>query len=266
MATPAFVQLVGLPDQLTEEQVRALLSTFGELASFQLTAGRAVFKLADAALTDAVVLALNGLLVAGKTLSATRMDDAVAAALTKASEPAPAAPKAAAALPDGAIVLEIMNLASEADLEQPAEMDAIEADVAQECKELGDVTVVQMPRAGAHGAGNAYVVFKERVDAERTRRALHGRKFAGREVSCAFSGEEGAEAEKPAEVEAEAAAAAATPSLETSRWADGGDEAAAAAGGADGAADGGASSCKRAADDAGGGDVPATKVARVGAE
>ena len=150
-------------------------------------------------------------------------------------------------------------------MEQPAEMDAIEADVAQECKELGDVTVVQMPRAGEHGAGNAYVVFKERVDAERTRRALHGRKFAGREVSCAFSGEEGADAEKPAEAEAEAAAAAA-PSLETSRWADGGDEAAAAAGGADGAADGGASSCKRAADDAGGGDVPATKVARVGAE
>ena len=149
-------------------------------------------------------------------------------------------------------------------------MSAIRADVTQECSELGDVTVVEMPRVGEHGAGNAYAVFKERVDAERAKRALHGRKFAGRVVTCCFSGE--AETEPEVGGDAAAAAPAPAPSLESSRWADDPEDAPAEGAGAvpvaDTAAEGDAaaqSSCKRAADDdAGdGSDAGAAKVARV---
>ena len=247
------ISLTGLPEQLVEEQVRALLATFGNLASFQLLSGRAVFKLSDAKLTEAVVLALNGLAVAGKTCKCTCIDESVAAALGQpANQPSSPAAAGGAALGASAVILEIHNLASEAELQQESEWSAIKADVTQECSELGDVQVVEMPRVGEHGAGNAYVVFKERVDAERTKRALHGRKFGGRVVACCFSGEE-TEPEADAQADAAEAAPAPAPSLESSRWADdvddnAGEEGAAAA---DPAGEGDAaaqSAGKRAAD------------------
>ena len=151
------IQLSGLPAALSEEQVRTLLQPFGTLTLFQLRDCRAIFRLENVALTDAVVGALNGVVVANHTLSTARLDDSAAAALlSESASPAPLAAAAAppispaptaSAPPAGSVCLEIINVASESDVLDAARMAEIEADVRRECSELGDLTLVQMPKA-----------------------------------------------------------------------------------------------------------------------
>jgi len=172
---PNKIFIGGLPSYLTEEQVKELVSTFGNLKSFNLvkdtvtgnSKGFAFFEYADPDVTDRACQGLNGMKLGDKTVLVQR---AVLGAKHNIPNPStesilnnPTAlnflnlgmPIAAAAALLGinindpgtpTRVLQLINIVSPNDLRNDDDYNDIMDDIRQECAKYGSIVSMHIPR------------------------------------------------------------------------------------------------------------------------
>ena len=106
-----------------------------------------------------------------------------------AQAPAPAGAQVAPTRPVSR-VLRLSNMVTQEDLGDDAEFADIKADIQQEAAKFGAVADVIMPRHGAPGTGQVFIVYAEPSAAAAAARDMAGRAFAGRTVCAEFLNED----------------------------------------------------------------------------
>jgi len=193
----------GLPSFLTEEHVKHVLVSFGQLKSFNLvkdpltglSKGYAFFEYVDPSATDIACKGLHGTLLGDKTLMVQR-------ALLGAKQPC----KPSTLSPSGrgstmlaTKVVQLLNMVTADDLRDEEEYADIKEDIQEECNKLGKVQSIAIPRPSdttstenttkEQGVGKVFVEFEQVEDAVKAHAGLSGRKFAGRTVVATFYNE-----------------------------------------------------------------------------
>ena len=185
----------GLPSYFSDDQVKELLQTIGELRALHVvrdgaasSKGYAFFEYLDSAHTPLAIESLNGLEVGDRKLLVQRAAagrSGVTSSVTSSGDPFSSSGSAAAATR----VLLLLNMVTEAELADPAEYDDIVADVREECGRFGHVMNVLVPRPGERDVGRVMVEFGDEEGAKKAHAALAGRTFAGRVVVASFFSE-----------------------------------------------------------------------------
>ncbi|TKR75716.1 hypothetical protein L596_016969 [Steinernema carpocapsae] len=189
----------GLPSYLTDEQVKELLSSFGQLKAFNLvmdqqtgqSKGYAFAEYLDPTLTDQAIAGLNGMQLGDKKLvvqlscAGNRQTNTAAFAQVQV---------AGIDLSQGAgpptEVLCLMNMVTEDDLKDDEEYEDILEDIKEECSKYGHVKSLEIPRAIAGteiaGVGKVFVEFHDKNECQKAQAALTGRKFSNRVVVTSY--------------------------------------------------------------------------------
>merc|ERR1712210_272176 len=182
----------GLPNYLQDEQVREILTSFGQLKAFNLvkdtatnlSKGYAFCEYADPQITDTAIAGLNGMQLGDKKLIVQR---------ASVGKPETAAPKNL----DHRVTLQVPglhNVQSQATatdilclMNMVTEEELLDD---EECDKFGPVKSIEIPRprAGqdASGVGKVYVEFVSLEGCNAAMNALSGRKFANRVVLTSF--------------------------------------------------------------------------------
>ncbi|CCD62278.1 Splicing factor U2AF 65 kDa subunit [Caenorhabditis elegans] len=189
----------GLPNYLTEDQVKELLCSFGPLKAFSLNVdsqgnskGYAFAEYLDPTLTDQAIAGLNGMQLGDKQL-------VVQLACANQQRHNTNLPNSASAiagidLSQGAgratEILCLMNMVTEDELKADDEYEEILEDVRDECSKYGIVRSLEIPRPyedhPVPGVGKVFVEFASTSDCQRAQAALTGRKFANRTVVTSY--------------------------------------------------------------------------------
>lgn len=199
------VSVTRIPTHLDEDQVKELLSTFGELKSFILvkdtgteqSRGIAFCEYAEVGNTDVAVEGLNGMELGDSHLRVQRAS--VGATQASGVEMGVnamsmlASTAAGSEEPQGR-VLQLLNMVTAEELLDTDEYEEICDDVKEECEKFGPVLELKVPRPiGASrqspGVGKIFVKFQDAESAGKALRALAGRKFADRTVVVTYFGE-----------------------------------------------------------------------------
>ena len=106
--------------------------------------------------------------------------NAAAAPAAAATAPAPFA-----ATPTSRVV-ELKNMLSPQDLENPEEYNDIMEDTRDECSQFGQLVSVVIPRAGEAGATKIFLEYTSTTDAQKAIAGLRGRTFDGRKVIAEY--------------------------------------------------------------------------------
>lgn len=202
--SPHKVFIGGLPNYLQEEQVREILTSFGQLKAFNLvkdtatnlSKGYAFCEYADPQITDTAIAGLNGMQLGDKKLIVQR------ASIGKPTEGGPRVnPDARVTLQvpglhavqgqnNATDVLCLMNMVTEEELLDDEEYEDIMEDVKEECSKFGTVKSVEIPRPRAGqdvtGVGKVFVEFMDLEGCNKAMNALSGRKFAARVVLTSY--------------------------------------------------------------------------------
>jgi len=190
----------GLPYDLSENDVKELLSAYGPLKAFHLvrdkesamSKGYCFFEYADPSVTDGAIAGLNGIQIGSKTLTIRRA--------VPRGESAPTMPLAGLGMmgmnpmmmPMGmpqqpaTRVLVMLNMVTPEELQNEEEYKEIFEDIELECKKYGEVLSVSLPRPGEPGVGKVFVEFADASHAARARAEIEGRQFASRTVLCQY--------------------------------------------------------------------------------
>ncbi len=83
-------------------------------------------------------------------------------------------------------VVELQNMLSDEDLENPDEYNDILEDTRDECAQFGQLISVHIPRAGEPGATKIFLEYATNEDAGKAIEGLAGRTFDGRKVLATF--------------------------------------------------------------------------------
>lgn len=218
----------GLPTTLGSDEVKELLTPFGELRTFNLvkegngsvSKGFAFVEFLDPAVTDMAIQGLNGFQLGDRALvvqraattgrsatstgiSGTAQFLAQSSILEKADEPAPATR-----------VILMLNMVEADELYDDQDYADILEDIRDECSKFGEVEGVRIPRPvpkstkwepsdsaaqtaeknrridQENGVGRVYVMYADTESAVRAMQALGGRQFAGRTILVASCSEE----------------------------------------------------------------------------
>lgn len=196
----------GLPTYLTEEQVKELLQSFGDLSAMSLamdgdvSKGYGFCEYADPANTDLAIQGLDGMELGDKKLVVQR-------AMVSVKTTMPAVPVFYGAgllvppelMPNpepgpASTVLQLLNMVVIEELMDQQDYDEIMHDVREECEKIGEVKEIFIPRPVEGefipGIGKIFVRF---TDANHCSTALHtlaGRRFGDRTVITAYISEE----------------------------------------------------------------------------
>ena len=188
--------IVGLPPQLAEAHVSALVEPFGDLKSCLLlvnpatkaSLGVAVFEYRDASLNSSVREALDGLMVGAHALALRPLMDIaedepeLLAALSFFN----LAPNAVPADPTS--VVQLLNMVAEEDLRD--DYDGLREDVEAAAAAFGTITQLVIPRPSPAsmqtGVGKIFVEFSSAAEASAAIEGLGGRVYADRTVVAAF--------------------------------------------------------------------------------
>ncbi|KAI6230305.1 Splicing factor U2AF subunit [Aphelenchoides fujianensis] len=188
----------GLPSYLTAEQVKELLSSFGQLKAFNLVTdaqtgmskGYAFCEYLDTTLTDQAIAGLNGMQLGDNKLLVQLSNTnsrhthnnqfgfgASGIDLSKGTGPATE-------------VLCLLNMITEDDLRDDEEFEDIKEDIKTECSKYGTVISLEIPRpVPGHeikGVGKVFVEFSSPSECQKAQAALTGRKFANRVVVTSY--------------------------------------------------------------------------------
>jgi len=198
----------GLPTYLSDDQVKELLSSFGDLRSFNLvkdsgttfSKGYCFFEYVNQEITDVAIAGLNGMQLGDKKLVVQR-------ASVGAKNPALMAmemqQQAAIPMPinipglqvegtaqQATEILCLMNMVTKDELEDDEEYEGIMEDVREECSKYGSALSVEIPRPvggmEVPGCGKIFVEFANPEQCRKAHSALAGRRFANRVVVTSF--------------------------------------------------------------------------------
>lgn len=191
----------GLPNYLNDDQVKELMSSFGQLKAFNLvkdagtglSKGYAFAEYADSSVTDAAIAGLNGMQLGDKKLVVQLASIGAKNQVYNTAAPVaiqvPGVNLQAGAGP-ATEVLCLMNMVTEEELREDEEYDDILEDIKEECQKYGYVKSIEIPRpvpgVEVPGVGKVYVEFGGLPDCQRAHQSLTGRKFANRVVVTSY--------------------------------------------------------------------------------
>lgn len=199
--SPHKLFLGGLPNYLNEDQVKELLTSFGQLKAFNLvkdsatglSKGYAFCEYLDFTITDQAIAGLNGMQLGEKKLIVQRAS--VGAKNSSAANAAPVqiqVPGLQGVVGPGAPteVLCLLNMVTPEELQDEEEYEDILEDIREECSKLGDVRSVEIPRpvpgVEVPGCGKVFVEYASVADCQKAQLALTGRKFSNRVVVTSY--------------------------------------------------------------------------------
>ncbi|KAJ1918786.1 hypothetical protein H4219_002405 [Mycoemilia scoparia] len=207
--TPFKIYVGGLPTTLQEDQVIELLSTFGELRSFNLvkdnltgmSRGFAFCEYLDTNITDVACQGLNGMELGDRRLVVQRasigarqnnpppgMNPALGAGPMAPPPLIPAGMSSAGGEPTN--ILQLLNMVTPEELQDDDEYMDIVEDVKEECSKFGQVIDIRIPRPDSEkevpGVGKIFVVYPNTQQSGLAHNALAGRKFADRTVLVSY--------------------------------------------------------------------------------
>jgi len=184
----------GLPNYLNEDQVRELLTMFGELRSFNLvkdsaaglSKGYAFCEFVDIGITDIAIAGLNGMPLGDKKLIVQRASVGSKTMPAQLSIPGVDLSKAITATN----VLCLMNMVTAEELESDETYDEIFDDIREECAKFGKIRSLQIPRPSSDypvtGVGKIFIEYTTPQEAGTASEALAGRKFQSRIVVTSY--------------------------------------------------------------------------------
>lgn len=224
--TPYKVYVGGLPPHLTADQVKELVSSFGQLKSFHLVTdpttpslskGYAFFEYLDEGITDRACEGLNGMKLADKAILVQRASPSALPSMTSSSTPSSSLPPSSAPPPSNfssipatnplltatllgmpyigstnppppTTILLLLNMATAEEIGQESEYESLQEDVKEECEKFGTVASVVIPKASGtnFSLAKVFVVFENRDDAQSAHQTLGGRRYNGRTVVSHF--------------------------------------------------------------------------------
>ncbi|XP_020626592.1 splicing factor U2AF 65 kDa subunit-like [Orbicella faveolata] len=204
--SPHKIFIGGLPNYLSEDQVKELLASFGELKAFNLvkdsatglSKGYAFCEYVDLTITDVAITGLNGMQLGEKKLivqrasvgAKTNMNNPDAMNMIPAQMQIPGLDMSANLHNSATEVLCLMNMVEIEELMDDEEYEEIYEDVRTECSKYGKVVSLEIPRPVEDfeppGCGKIYVEFGSPDDSKNAAQSLAGRKFANRVVVTSF--------------------------------------------------------------------------------
>lgn len=185
----------GLPQYLSDDQVKELLSSFGELRALNcvkdsasgIPKGYAFCQYVDPDMTAVAIAGMNGMQVADKKLVVQRAR-AVGSKTMTASMAIPGLDLNSEVQPTN--VLCLMNMVSAEELEDDEDYDEIFDDIREECSKYGQIHSLHIPRPSTDepvpGVGKVFVEYSNPMESKGASEALAGRKFASRIVIAAY--------------------------------------------------------------------------------
>jgi splicing factor U2AF subunit len=219
---PDKIYLGGLPETITDEQLRQIAESFGKLKAYTLVRdtmtgqlkGFAFFSYQDARVTQDAIKGLNGITVGGKSIVCklarkNEFEDpqallnpnnpaysALISALGGGPVPPPPTPFAALPAPAAAAlpatpVLVFQNMVTPHELGDAEEYEDILLDIREECSKYGAVATLAMPRPNnitgdQSEVGKVFVEFVDSGGAAKAQIAMHGRLFASRTIVVSY--------------------------------------------------------------------------------
>ncbi|KAI9680927.1 MAG: hypothetical protein M1829_001007 [Trizodia sp. TS-e1964] len=199
------ISVSNIPLYLTDEQVKELLVSFGELKAFVLvkdqateeSRGIAFCEYVDPAATEIAVEGLNGMELGDKHLIVQRASIGMQQASgleMGVNAMSMLAGTTSQELEEGR-VLQLLNMVTPEELIDNENYEEIVEDVREECEKYGAVLEMKVPRPSggsrqSTGVGKIFVKFDTAESAARALRTLAGRKFADRTVITSYISEE----------------------------------------------------------------------------
>jgi len=200
---PHKIYIGGLPQALTDDQVKELLSTYGPLKAFflfsdpatGLSRGFAFAEYRDHSVTQAAIRGLNGLQVGDRRITVKIHDSGLSQ--QQAANPANVMQDLGLTVKDTIAPTEVvcfLQMVTESDLIDNTEYEGILEDVREEAGKFGSVIdlVIPRPMAGRKvpGVGKVFVQMDLIENADKVKKALEGRQFLGRTVLATFFSKE----------------------------------------------------------------------------
>jgi len=199
--SPHKVFLGGLPNYLNEDQVKELLTSFGQLRAFNLvkdsatglSKGYAFCEYVDVSITDQAIAGLNGMQLGDKKLIVQRAS--VGAKNSAAMNVAPVQIQVPGMMNlsgpgQPTEVLCLLNMVTPDELQDEEEYEDILEDIREECGKYGAVRSVEIPRpvpgVEVPGLGKVFVEFAGLPECQKAQHALTGRKFSNRVVVTSY--------------------------------------------------------------------------------
>jgi splicing factor U2AF subunit len=203
--SPFKIFIGGLPNYLTDDQVKELLTSFGPLKAFNLvkdavtglSRGYAFCEYVDPLITDAAIQGLNGMQLGDKKLivqlASIGAKTGVIPVAQNSNAPVAVQVPGLTFTPGSAPTTEVLcllNMVTEDELLDDDEYEEILEDVKDECNKYGMVKSIEIPRpipgVDVPGVGKIFVEFTSLTECQKAQSALTGRKFANRVVVTSF--------------------------------------------------------------------------------
>jgi len=195
--SPHKIFISGLPSYLTAEQVKELLSSFGQLKAFNLVVdqqtgmskGYAFCEYLDTGLTDQAIAGLNGMQLGDNKLLV-QLSCANSRTTTNNFNQNQSGIDLSRGTGPATEVLCLLNMITEEDLVNEEEYEDILDDIKTECTKYGTVNSLEVPRPipghEIRGVGKVFVEFSSPSECQKAQAALTGRKFANRVVVTSY--------------------------------------------------------------------------------
>ncbi|XP_050523210.1 splicing factor U2AF 50 kDa subunit-like [Daktulosphaira vitifoliae] len=198
--SPHKIFIGGLPAYLNDDQVKELLTSFGQLKAFNLvkdaatglSKGYAFCEYADVIMTDQAIAGLNGMQLGEKKLIVQR-------ASIGAKNPGLIQAPVTIQVPGLTVVgtagpptevLCLLNMVTPDELKDEEEYEDILEDIREECNKYGVVRSLEIPRPiegiDVPGCGKVFIEFNATTECQKAQQALAGRKFNNRVVVTSF--------------------------------------------------------------------------------
>lgn len=216
--SPNKIYIGGIPTTLTDDQIKDLLSAFGQLRAFNLirdpstlaSKGYAFCEYLDPMNTELAISGLNGFDIQDKKLTVQRASvgarsggpgsnlvglnpSAAAALLPPVQIQVPGLPNITPSSTPRVLteVLCLMNMVEPNELKDDQEYEEIMEDIEEECSKYGTVRSIEIPRPSERGEtvpglGKVFVEFDSATEAQRAQLNLAGRRFANRVVVTSY--------------------------------------------------------------------------------
>jgi len=189
----------GLPNYLNEDQVQELLTSFGQLKSFNLvkdfstglSKGYAFAEYTDTNITDQAIAGLNGMQLGDKKIIVQRASIG-AKNIGGVNMPAQLQVPGLVGTGPGAPteVLCLLNMVVPEELNDEEEYEDILEDIREECGRFGEVRSIEIPRpvpgVEVPGCGKVFIEFGSSTECQKAQHALTGRKFSNRVVVTSY--------------------------------------------------------------------------------